>query len=120
MTRIKVCKDKVDHFRQHGKRYSAKHLRNRLRLAQDREDEEAEMRILAIIQREKDCAAWRRIRYAQDKEQGRSIREVGVQDEDGNTSMLDTEEGVNSAIWDEIYGKWFYAVESAPICQGKL
>ena len=54
MTRLKVCKDKVDHFRRHGKRYRAKHLRSRLRLAQDREDKEVEIRILAIIQREKD------------------------------------------------------------------
>ena len=35
-------------------KYRRKHLNERLKAAQDREDEEAEQKILAIIQREKE------------------------------------------------------------------
>ena len=56
--RLRVCKEKCKYFRRHGKKYRSKHLHERLKKAQDRADDEAEKRILAIIQREKDRSFW--------------------------------------------------------------
>ena len=77
----------MDHFRRHGRRYQYqnKHPRKRLQKAKDRDDAITEHRILAIVQREKDRAQWKRINYAMNKEMGRSVKEVDVQREDGST-----------------------------------
>ena len=119
VARLEVCKTKMDHFRRHGRRYRNRHLRKRLLKAQDREDAMAESRILAIIQREKDRSQWKRINYAMEKEKGWSVGEVYVQREDWTTVTHNTESEVQDAIWNEIHCKRFYAVERAPICQGK-
>ena len=44
--RLKVCKEKCNYFRKHGQKYRTRHLKNRLHIAQDKGDEEAEARIL--------------------------------------------------------------------------
>jgi hypothetical protein len=51
---LKACVDQCDHFRKNGKYYRRKHLYCQLETAKEKEDEEAEHQILAIIQREKD------------------------------------------------------------------
>jgi hypothetical protein len=58
-------------------------LKNRLKVAQDERNEEAEVRILAIIQREKDRAYWRRLNYGMKKTRGRSARIVSEASDDG-------------------------------------
>jgi hypothetical protein len=47
--RLKICKEKCDYFRKHGKRHRQQHLNHRLEVAQEREDEVAECQILALI-----------------------------------------------------------------------
>ena len=120
VARLEVCKSKMDHFRRHGCRHRNIHLRIRLQKAQDRDDEIAELRILAIIQREKDRAHWKRINYAMEKERGRSVKEVDVQRDDGSNVTHSTKSEVQKAIWNETHRKRFYAAERAPICQGQL
>ena len=44
----------------------------RLKISQDKGDEQAEKRILAILQGEKDRAHWRRLNYEMRKSYGRS------------------------------------------------
>jgi hypothetical protein len=62
--RLKICKTKCDYFRKHGKRHRQQHLTQCLEAAKDREDEDAERKILAIIRREKDCSFCRRLNFA--------------------------------------------------------
>ena len=47
--RLKECKRECTFFQEHGKRFRRKHLNARLRLAQEKEDEEAINKISAII-----------------------------------------------------------------------
>ncbi len=51
---LKVCMEKCNYFRKHGKQHQRKHLYQCLDKAREREDEDREKEILAIIQREKD------------------------------------------------------------------
>jgi len=67
---LETSKDKCHYFLKHGKRYRRKHLHRRLKAAREREDEEAEKKILQIIQREKDKQFWRRLKYALGKVSG--------------------------------------------------
>ena len=47
---LKACVDQCNHFRKNGKYYRRKHLYRRLETAKEKEDEEAERQIVAIIQ----------------------------------------------------------------------
>ena len=102
--RLKICKTKCNYFRKHGKRCCQQHLTQCLKAAKDREDEEAEQKILAIIQREKDCLFWRRLNFALGKHiQSCSVREVQVEDGNGGVLEFDTQEGVQNAIFNEVH-----------------
>ena len=68
--RLKVCREKCNYFCKHGKKYRTRHLNVRLKIAQDKGDEQAEKRILAILQGEKDRAHWRRLKYGMRKSYG--------------------------------------------------
>jgi hypothetical protein len=119
--RLKICKTKCDYFRKHGKRHCQQHLTQCLEAAKDREDEDAERKILAIIRREKDCSFWRRLNFALGKHiRGRSVREVQVEDENGGVLEFDTQEGVQNAIFNEVHRKQYNLAEEAPICRGSL
>ena len=50
---LKICKAKCNYFRKHGKRHCQQHLTQCHDAVKDREDEDAERKILAIIQMEK-------------------------------------------------------------------
>ena len=54
------------------------------------------------------------------KEKGRSVAEVSIADEEGNTTTLTGESKVHNAIWDEIHRKQFHLAEETPICWGTL
>ena len=77
-TRIKAAKDKCKYFCRHGQKYRRKHLDRCLLRAQNRKDEEAEKKILAIIQREKQF--WRAQNMAMGKKKGSSVRTVQTSD----------------------------------------
>ena len=79
LLRLKACVDQCDHFRKNGKYYRRKHLYRRLEAAKEKEDEEAERQILAIIQREKDKSFWRRLNYALGKPRGGACFKVQVE-----------------------------------------
>ena len=118
--RLRHCKSQCAYFRKHGQRYRRKHLHNRLKAAQDRRDEEAAVKIMAIINRERSKSYWRRLNYSMSKPRGRSVRTVQTSDEEGRVIEHTTQDAVQTAIWDEIHGQRFYLAEQAPICQGKL
>ncbi len=62
--RLGICKQKCDYFRKHGKWHHQQHLDQCLEAAKYRADDDAKQKILAIIQREKDCSFWQRLNFA--------------------------------------------------------
>ena len=65
--RLKVCKEKCNFFRKHGQKYRTRHLKRRLEVVKGKGDEEARVRILAIIKGEKDRAYWRKLNFGMAK-----------------------------------------------------
>ena len=118
--RIKYCVEKCDYFRKHGKAYRRKHLNNRLQMAKDKEDDEAEKQILAIITREKEKCKWNRIKYVLGKQRAGACFKVQIELEDGTMKEVSSQEEVQQAIWDNVHMKRFYLAEEAPICNGEL
>ena len=81
--RLQVAHDKCECFRKNGHHYRRRHLSNRLLISQKRKYEESEKKILAIIQREKDCSEWRQRNYAMAKTMVQSSRTAQASTEDG-------------------------------------
>ena len=106
--RLKICKNKCAYFWRHGHRYQQKHLNNWLDAARQRQDEEAETKILAIIQREKHRSYWGRLNYSMSKPKGRSVRIVQTSSGDDLVAEHDIQHSVENTIWSEIHDKWFY------------
>jgi hypothetical protein len=59
LLRVDECKRECKFYQENGKRFLAKYLNKRMRLAQERDDEEAFKKIGAIIQKEKQRLSWR-------------------------------------------------------------
>ena len=72
---LKVCTDTYNYFRKHGRVCRRQHSWNCLRVARNKRNEEAEARILAIIQREKDRAYRRKLNYGM-KKTGEEVPEL--------------------------------------------
>ena len=89
-------------------------------MAQDKSNKQAEKRILAIIQNEKDRAQWRRLNYGMRKSFGRSARIVSEKLDNGNIVEHEGQDAVEEAIWSNIHDERFYLAEQAPICQDRL
>jgi hypothetical protein len=113
----------VQLIRKHGKQHQRKHLYQCLNKAREREDEDREKEILAIIQREKDRSFWRRLNYVMGKPRTGSVRRVLVENGDQEGMLTEentTQESVQQGIFDNIHRKQFFLVEAAPICTGRL
>ena len=120
LQRLRICEEKCKYFARHGHRYRREHLMKRLSVAKERHNREAEEKILAIIQREKERSFWRRMRFALSKRKGRSVTMVQREEADGRIEEARTQDEVEHMIWEEIHGKRFYLAEQAPICKGRL
>ena len=118
--RLKFAKNKCKYFRKHGGRYRSKHLSSRLAAARDRQDEEAEKRVLEIIRLEKERSRWRRYKFAMNKPRGRSARVVHATDDDGQIVEFSGQNKVEDEIWNRIHRTRFYGSESAPVCKGRM
>ena len=119
--RLKICLKQCDHFRRNGKEYRRKHLANCLARAKEKEDSKKEQEILAIINRERDRAFWRRLNYVMGKSRSGSVRKVLIEDEEnGTVTEHVTQETVQQAIFDNIHRKRFFLAEAAPACNGRL
>jgi hypothetical protein len=118
---LKICKEKCDFFCKHGKQHRRQHLNQCLKAAQEQEDKVAEHQILAIIQREKDKAFWRRLNFAFGKHfHGRSVWAVQVENSFGGMLDFDTKESMQEVIFNEVHFKRYNLAEDVPICQGTL
>ena len=112
--RLKVCKEKCNYFCKHGQKYRTRHLKVRLKIAQDKSDEQAEKRILAILQGEKYRAHWRRLNYGMRKSYDRSAQVVSEKTDAGNIVEYEGQKSVEEAIWSKIHDERFYTAEKAP------
>ena len=117
---LKECKKQCNYFRKHGNKYRRRHLKDRLRKARDAENEEAEKRILEIIDREKQRSYWRCLNFSMNKQKGRSARVVSDEQGDGEVVEYIGQSAVEQAIWNGIHHKCFHLAEQAPICKGPM
>jgi hypothetical protein len=103
---LAICKEKCNFFCKHRKCHHQQHLYHCLKAAQEREDRAAERQILVLIKQEKNRAFKRKLNFALGKHiRGRSIREVQVEDKFGGVLDVDTEEGVQEAIFSKFHRK---------------
>ncbi len=117
---VKECKQECKFYQENGKRFRLKHLNIRMRLAQERDDEEAFKRTGAIIQRERQRSFWRRLNYVTGKKQTRSAMTVQVEEQLGLVSESTTKDAVEDAIFTEVHDKQYTLAKEAPICSRKL
>jgi len=118
--RLRECKARCKYFTKHGHRHRRSHLTSRLHDARDRQDKDAERRILQIIRGEHDRSFWRRLNWALGKRQGCSVRNVQVEEQDGAITEFTMQSEVQQLIWDKIHWERYHLAEEAPICQGCL
>ncbi len=115
-----MCLKKCEYFRYHGRHYQQKHLQNRLEIARENEDKEAENNILAIMHQERDRGFWRRMNYVLGKPRSGACFRCQVPQEDGAVIEHTTQSALQDAIWANIHNKRFHLAEEAPICSGQL
>jgi hypothetical protein len=118
--RVDECKRECRFYQENGKRFRAKHLNERMRLAQERDDEEAFKKIGAIIQKEKQRSFWRRLNFVTGKKRTRSATLVQVEEQSGLVSESTTKDTVEDAIFREVHDKRYTMAKEAPICSGQL
>eukprot|EP00956_Cyclotella_meneghiniana_P000971 scaffold1144_cov22-Cyclotella_meneghiniana.AAC.5 len=118
--RMTECRERCKYFEIYGEPFRTRHLKRRLEVARQKEDEVAERRILEVIQREQDRAYWRRINFALGKKRGSSVSAVQMKDKDGLLTEYNTQQSVQDVIWSEVHQNRYHLAEEAPICQGRL
>ena len=119
--RLQACKEKCTDFKKHDYKHRRKHLRTRLEQARQKRDEEAEARILCIIQREKYRSYLRRLNFWHEKRPGRSVRIVTEEFLGGGATREHQDQTqIEESIFSNIQDQRFYAAEHAPICNGRL
>ncbi len=82
---LRVCTEKCDYFRKHSQKHCKKHLNDCLSRAREMDDPKKEHKILAIIQRGKNCSFWRRLNYVMGKSCNGSVWHVLVEDKQNGT-----------------------------------
>ncbi len=117
---LKECKQECAFYEEHGKRFCQKHLNDRLRLAQEREDEEAFKKIGAIIEWEKQRNFWHRLNYCTGKKRTRSATTIQAEAPGGAIVEYTTRLLVERTIFSEIHNKKYTMAGEAPICNGTL
>jgi hypothetical protein len=120
LLRIKVCREHCDFYREHGQQYQTRHLRWCAKEAKESGSEDAAMQILQIIQRERFCTFWRRLKCAVGSQSGQSVQRVQVETAGGKIREYSNQTGIEKAIWSNIHHKRFYLAKEAPICQPPL
>jgi hypothetical protein len=67
LERLKACKKECNFYQEHGQRFRKKHLINRLKIAQEKDNKEAMTKIEAIIQCEQQRSFWRKLNFVTGK-----------------------------------------------------
>ncbi|KAL7530123.1 hypothetical protein ACHAXR_007411 [Thalassiosira sp. AJA248-18] len=117
---LEYCQSQCEYFKKYGAKYRVRHLNKRVEAARLREDEDAALKILAIIKRERERAFWRRLNFVTGKKRTRSATTIQVEGENGMVSEKSTQDTVEQAIFAEVHEKRFTLAGVAPICHGQL
>jgi hypothetical protein len=120
LLQVEECKHECQFHKEHGNRFQTKHLNECLHLAQERLDEEAIEKFLAIIQQEKHCSFWRWLNFVMGKKCTRSATSIQVPVPSGLVTELSTQGLVEDAIFSEVHGTRYTLAKEAPICSSKL
>ncbi len=120
LLRVEECKRECKFYQENGKQFRAKHLNKQMRLAQERNNEEAFKKIGAIIQKERQRLFWRQLNYVTGKKRTRSATSVQVEEQSGLVLESTTKEVVEAAIFRVVHDKRYTMAKEAPICSGKL
>jgi hypothetical protein len=91
---VEECKGEFKVFQENGKQFRAKHLNERMQLAQECNNKEEFKRIGAIIQRERQRTFWRQLNYVTGKKQTRSTTSIQVEERSGLVSESTTKDAV--------------------------
>jgi hypothetical protein len=111
LERLKACKKECLFYQEHGQRFHRKHLNNRLKIAQEREDEEAITKIGAILQCKQQRRFWQKLNYVRGKKRTHSATSVQVEDQSRAILEHTTKETVEDSIFSEVHNK--------KICNGR-
>jgi hypothetical protein len=90
MHRLEACKKELIFYQEHGKRFQWKHLKNRKKIAQEQDNEEAFNKISTIIQQEHQQDFWRKLNYLTGKKRTRSATTIQVEGGDGRIMERNT------------------------------
>jgi hypothetical protein len=91
-----------------------------MRVAQERNNEEAFKKIGTIIQKGRQCLLWRCLNYVTGKKCTRSAMLVQVEEQSGLVSESTTKDTEEAAIFREVHDKRYTLAKEAPICSGRL
>jgi hypothetical protein len=107
-------------YQEHGQCFCRKHIKYRLKIAQEKEDEEAITKIGAIIHCKQQRSFWRKSNYVTGKKQTRSATSVQVEDQSRAILEHTTKETVEDSIFSEVHNKRYTMAGEAPMCNGEL
>jgi hypothetical protein len=107
-------------YQEHGQHFCRKHVINWLKIAQEREDEEAITKIGAIIQCKQQTRFWQKMTYVTGKKGMRSTTSVQVEDQSGAILEHTTKETVEDSLFSEVHNKRYTMAGEALICNGEL
>jgi hypothetical protein len=120
LQRVEECKQECKFYQENGKRFQARHLNKWMRLAQERDDEEAFKKMGAIIQKERQRSFWQRLNYLTGKKRTRRAMSVQVEEQSGLVLESTSKDAVEAAIFREVHDKQYMLAKEAPICSGRL
>ena len=118
--RLRTCEEHCDYYREHGLPYRRRHLLHRAEVAREEGNEVGAKEILAMIARERQRDFWKSMKGAMQRQSGRSVQAVQVEQDDGEVLEHTNQAEIEEAIWTNIHRRRFFLAEEAPICQGTL
>ncbi len=107
-------------YQENGQFFCREHLNDWLKIAQEREDEEAITKIGAIIQCKWQIRFWWKLNYVTGKKQTCSATSVQVEDQSRAILEHTTKETVEDSIFSEVHNKRYTMAWEAPICNREL
>jgi hypothetical protein len=120
LARLEACKKECAFYQEHGQCFHRKHLYTWLRIAEEKEDEEAFQKISSIVQWEHQHNFWRKQNYVTGKKRTRSATSIQVEGQGGSIMEHTTQESIKRTIFSEVHEKRYTLAGEAPISNGEL
>ena len=116
---ILICREKLSSLAKTAPTLRREHLKECLRRAQHKEDEERAACILRILHTERNRARWSRVNFSAKKPRGRDVISVKVKLPDETVEVIRTKKEVFETVSSHLAERFRLAF-TAPICSGKL